>query len=50
MWTWVAGEGSIHSVEESMLASVLPPPASAGAGRMMEIGGWIVVEPATAIS
>ena len=34
VWTWVAGDGSIHSVADRKLATVRPPAASAGLGRI----------------
>ena len=34
VWTRVAGDGSIHSVEDRKLATVRRPAASAGVGRI----------------
>ena len=39
VWTWLAGDRSIHSVAERRFATVRPPAASAGVGRMRRDGG-----------
>jgi hypothetical protein len=39
VWTWVAGDGSIHSVEDRRLDTARPPAASTVAGRMRDGGG-----------